>query len=68
MSATSGHMVWKDKRIAVRDVKEGPRMDAEGVRDGWDATTDDVIASRMFYPADMFTFEPAPEGSDHARG
>ena len=40
MSATSGHMVWKDKRIAVRDVKEGPRMDAEGVRDGWDATTD----------------------------
>lgn len=55
---TNGHMVWKDKRIAVRDVAAVPRLDAEGVRDGWNATTDDVIASRMFFPADMFTFEP----------
>lgn len=61
---TTGHMVYKDKRIAVRDVKEGPRLDADGVRDGWDATTDDFLAARMFYPADMFTFEPTPrEGS-----
>lgn len=37
----NGHMIWNDKRIAVRDVK------------------DDAVASRMFYPADMFTFEPA---------
>jgi hypothetical protein len=50
-------MVWKDKRIPVVDVRSGPRMDAEGVRDGWDATTDDAFAARMFYPADMFTFE-----------
>lgn len=53
-----GHMIWKDTRIAVREVIERPRLDPEGVRDGWDATTDDAIASRMFYPADMFTFEP----------
>ena len=53
-----GTMIWKDKRIPVKDVIEGPRMDAEGVRDGWDATTDDYLQSRMFYPRDMFTFEP----------
>lgn len=52
-------MIWKDKRVAVVDVTEGPRLDAEGVRDGWDATTDDVLAARMFYPSDMFTFEPS---------
>jgi len=52
-----GHMIWKDKRIPVRDVVAEPRMDADGVRDGWDATTDDAIASRMFYPANMFAFE-----------
>lgn len=57
--AASGYMRWKDKRIAVRDVNAGPRLDGKGVRDGWFATTDDAIASRMFYPADMFTFEPA---------
>ncbi len=55
-----GHMIWKDKRIPVVDVKAGPRLDADGVRDGWDATTDDAIASRMFYPGDMFTFEEQP--------
>lgn len=52
-----GHMVWKEKRIPVVNVIPGPRLDAVGVRDGWDATTDDAIAARMFYPADMFTFE-----------
>lgn len=56
-----GTMIWKDKRIPVKDVTEGPRMDHEGVRDGWDATTDDYLQSRMFYPADMFTFEPAQD-------
>lgn len=54
-----GTMIWKDKRIPVKDVTDGPRMDAEGVRDGWDAT-DLTFGSRMFYPADMFTFEPEP--------
>lgn len=57
-------MVWKDKRIAVRDVVAGPRLDAEGVRDGWDATTDDALASRMFYPADMFFFVPVEAARD----
>lgn len=52
-----GHMIWKDKRIPVRDVIERPRLDEHGVRDGWDATTDDVYEARMFYPADMFRFE-----------
>ncbi len=56
-----GTMIWKDKRIPVVDVRPGPRMDAEGVRDGWDATTDDALAARMLYPADMFTFETAQE-------
>jgi hypothetical protein len=50
-------MIFNGKRIAVKDVREGPRLDAEGVRDGWDATTDDFLEARMFYPADMFTFE-----------
>ena len=64
----SGHMIWKDKRIPVRDVVAGPRLDMEGVRDGWDATTDDAIASRMFYPADMFTYEPTePEHTEGER-
>lgn len=51
-----GVMVWKDTRIAVVNVVAEPRIDDTGVRDGWMATTDDVIAGRMFYPADMFTF------------
>lgn len=58
---TKGHMIWKDKRIPVRDVVTETWLDAEGARDGWNATGDDVIASQMFFPADMFTFEP--EGS-----
>jgi hypothetical protein len=58
-------MIWKDKRIAVVDVKEGPRLDAEGVRDGWDATTDDALAARMFYPADMFAYEPCDSAAEH---
>jgi hypothetical protein len=57
---STGHMVWKDKRIPVREVMERPRLDEHGVRDGWDATTGDgPLESRMFYPADMFTFEPS---------
>ena len=55
---SAGHMIWKDKLIPVREVIERPRLDEGGVRDGWDATTDDALAARMFYPADMFTFEP----------
>lgn len=55
-----GLMTWKDKSIPVVDVVSEPRLDDVGVRDGWFATTDDVIASRMFYPADMFTFTPKP--------
>lgn len=54
---SAGHMVWKDKRIPVRDVTWSPRVDEDGVRDGWAAVTDDVLAARMFYPADMFTYE-----------
>lgn len=54
---TRGVMVWQGKRIPVRDVVEGPRLDSEGVRDGWMATMDDAVASRMFYPSDMFSFE-----------
>jgi hypothetical protein len=52
-----GTMIWKDKRIPVVDVEVDPRLDENGVRGGWVATTDDAISSRMFYPADMFTFE-----------
>lgn len=58
---SAGHMIWKDKRIPVREVIERPRLDENGVRDGWDATTNDVFEARMFYPADMFTFEPEEE-------
>ncbi|HWU30212.1 MAG TPA: hypothetical protein VN041_14105 [Microbacterium sp.] len=61
---SKGHMVWKDKRIPVREVVERPRTDEHGVRDGWNATAGEgPIESRMFYPADMFTFEPE-EGAD----
>jgi hypothetical protein len=51
-------MRWKTTRLAVRDVAYEPRIDDKGVRGGWLATTADVIASRMFYPDDMFTYEP----------
>lgn len=54
----NGAMNWKDKSIPVVDVVARPRIDESGVRDGWLATTDDGLASRMFYPADMFTFVP----------
>lgn len=60
----SGTMTYKDKSIAVRDVSQQPRIDAEGVRDGWYATTDDILAARMFYPTDMFTFDPRNEEED----
>jgi len=59
---SAGHMVWNGKRIAVREVVERPRLDEHGARDGWDAITDDAFEARMFYPADMFTFEPRSEG------
>lgn len=58
---TSGYMVWHGKRIPVCGVVSNPRMDEKGVRDGWDATTDDAFGARMFYPADMFTFDPGDE-------
>lgn len=55
---STGHMIWKDTRVRVRGVVEESRIDETGVRDGWMATTDDFLNARMFYPADMFTFEP----------
>jgi len=43
--------------MPVLDVVYEPKIDERGVRAGWIATTDDIIASRMFYPEDMFDFE-----------
>lgn len=57
-AVSAGSMTWvRGKSIPVRDVVQEPRVDENGVRDGWMATTDDAIASRMFYPADIFSFE-----------
>lgn len=58
MGVNAGVMIWKDTLIEVRDVEEGPLLNEHGVRTGWTATTDDSLSSRMFYPADMFTYEP----------
>lgn len=55
-------MLWKEKRIRVLDVVEEPRVDSNGVRDGWMATIDDGLTPRMFFPRDMFTFEPDEGG------
>lgn len=54
-----GFMVWRGTRMPVLDVVYEPKIDERGVRPGWIATTDDIIASRMFYPEDMFDFEEA---------
>lgn len=55
MSTTIGQMRYRngDTVIRVKDV-----FHREFLLRGWDATTDDAIESRLFYPSDMFTFEP----------
>ncbi len=57
---SEGTMVYKDKRIRVVNVTADKHLSEHGVRDGWYADDATIPGSRMFYPSDMFDFEPEP--------
>ena len=60
-----GVMTYRDKSLTVVNVVADKRLSDKGVRDGWYADDPTVPGSRMFYPADMFTFDAVqtPQGS-----
>jgi len=62
---TRGTMIYHDKRVPVVNVAEDHHLSESGVRDGWYADDASIPGSRMFYPADMFVFEPVSEPHDH---
>ena len=62
-TVVDGTMIFNGKRTPVVNVKVSKHLSEHGVRDGWDADDAEIPGAHMFYPADMFTFEPSSADS-----